>query len=92
MEQVMVSFTVFNVVAEKVVVVDNGPMIAGIGAAFFVVVVILAVVLWQKRKGDTPSDPLVGKSHNNAGAEAHFTALDSIRITRENYKPYIKTN
>ena len=91
MEQVMVSFTVFNVVVVKEVV-DNGPMIVGIGVAvLFVLLIILGVVLWQRRQG-VDTGPLVQDPTKPTGASAHFTALDSIRITRENYKPYIKTS
>ena len=81
-------FTVFNIISA----VSNGLGVLVLVAQVVIGLIILSVVLCCclccfNRKTDAPLVP------PGSGVESHsqFPALDSIRISKENYKPYVKT-
>jgi hypothetical protein len=87
-QQVQVGFTVYVIVHVETAAVNYTPVVVGV-AAVVVVVAVLAVIALRMR----PKVLVTGTAAT--GAESQFTtdssALQSIRITKENYKPYIKT-
>jgi uncharacterized membrane protein len=86
MQQVQTGFTVFILIQPVPVVVDNTTTVVAVACA--VVVVIAAVALMVIRKNRHQQGALV----MDKDMKARFTALDSIRITKENFKPFVKTN
>jgi hypothetical protein len=69
------------------------------------VLVVVAVLIWFYTKQTGVAIPLPQPVYNTmhpsappaflvnqpTGTTSRFTALESIRITRENYKPFVKT-
>ena len=84
MQQVQAGYTVYVISEPKIVVVDNTTTIVIVACC--VVVVILAMAVVRRNQQYTPLVP----PGNEKGAR--LTALDSIRITKENYKPFVKTS
>ena len=98
LDQVAKSYTVYVIIVEKA---SDSSLFVGIGVVLVVLVIGLiyarskrtSVVIQLPLQVDPPSAPpalLVGPG-NFKSSSSRFTALESIRITRENYKPFVKT-
>jgi hypothetical protein len=96
LDQVAKSYTVYVIIVEKA---SDSSLFVGIGVVLVVLVIGLiyarskrtSVVIQLPLQVDPPSAPpalLVGPGNFKS---SRFTALESIRITRENYKPFVKT-